>query len=274
LSFLRSAAGPSVQASLGRLEPNGTADVKILGRASSPGVVTNAAGVSGGGENPALLANNDASTDSHVTPTEFQPPADVPPPVFNQSVDVGPVRGTVRFRRPGSNVWETLTAGEQVPVGTEFDTTNGAMLLTTADETGAVQTAEFYDGFFTVGQVVGPARKLAGVSKAHKIAITQLVLTRGNFSACASRRLYGRRPPKGKKGSATARKLWGRGKGSFRTKGKYSAATVRGTWWLTADRCDGTLTQVREGVVAVNDFAKRGTVIVRAGGSYLAKPRR
>ena len=28
-------------------------------------------------------------------------------------------------------------------------------------------------------------------------------------------------------------KLWGNGKGKFRTSGKYSAATVRGTIWLT-----------------------------------------
>ena len=30
--------------------------------------------------------------------------------------------------------------------------------------------------------------------------------------------------------------------GKFRTKGKYSAATVLGTKWTVADRCDGTLT--------------------------------
>ena len=29
-------------------------------------------------------------------------------------------------------------------------------------------------------------------------------------------------------------KLWGSGKGKFRTTGKYSAATVRGTIWLVA----------------------------------------
>ncbi|MGZ4331685.1 MAG: hypothetical protein ACXVXL_27240, partial [Solirubrobacteraceae bacterium] len=31
------------------------------------------------------------------------------------------------------------------------------------------------------------------------------------------------------------------GHGKFRTKGRYAAATVRGTIWTTADRCDGTL---------------------------------
>ena len=45
----------------------------------------------------------------------------------------------------------------------------------------------------------------------------------------------------------------GQRQGEFRTKGKYSAATVRGTEWLTQDYCDGTLTQVKTGVVDVRD---------------------
>jgi hypothetical protein len=65
--------------------------------------------------------------------------------------------------------------------------------------------------------------------------------------------------------------LWGSGKGRFRTKGKYSAATVRGTTWLTQERCDGTLTRVRSGTVSVRDLKRRKTVTVRAGRSYLAR---
>ena len=51
------------------------------------------------------------------------------------------------------------------------------------------------------------------------------------------------------------------------------AATVRGTTWDTADRCDGTLTRVRRGIVTVTDLVRHKTVAVRAGHSYLAKPR-
>jgi hypothetical protein len=39
------------------------------------------------------------------------------------------------------------------------------------------------------------------------------------------------------------------------------------------DRCDGTLTRVQEGSVTVRDFAKRRNVPVRAGRTYLARPR-
>jgi hypothetical protein len=68
------------------------------------------------------------------------------------------------------------------------------------------------------------------------------------------------------------RQVWGNGKGRFRTRGRYGAATVRGTRWLTVDRCDGTLFRVAQGVVQVNDVPRRRQVTVRAGGSYLARP--
>ena len=66
-------------------------------------------------------------------------------------------------------------------------------------------------------------------------------------------------------------KLWGNGKGRFRTSGKYSSATVRGTFWLTEDRCDGTLTTVKRGIVDVRDFVRKKTLAVKAGHSYLAR---
>jgi ferric-dicitrate binding protein FerR (iron transport regulator) len=66
-------------------------------------------------------------------------------------------------------------------------------------------------------------------------------------------------------------KLWGNGKGKFQTSGKYSSATVRGTIWLTQDRCDGTLVTVKRGVVSVRDFKRKKTVSVKAGHSYLAR---
>jgi hypothetical protein len=62
--------------------------------------------------------------------------------------------------------------------------------------------------------------------------------------------------------------------GKFRSKGRYAAATTRGTAWSMADRCDGTLTSVSQGAVTVNDLVRHKNVIVRAGHSYLAKARK
>ncbi len=48
---------------------------------------------------------------------------------------------------------------------------------------------------------------------------------------------------------------------------------MRGTWWLVEDRCDGTLTRVRQGRVDVRDFRLKRTIKLRAGkrNLYLAK---
>lgn len=99
------------------------------------------------------------------------------------------------------------------------------------------------------------------------VPVVELRLVGGNFAPCAQRALAAvKKKP--------IRRLWGNGKGRFRSKGRHSSASVKGTRWLTEDRCDGTLTVVREGVVAVRDLVRKKTITVRAGRSYLAKPRR
>ncbi len=161
----------------------------------------------------------------------------------------------MRLKRPGSNRYVELKAGEKIPVGTSVDTRDGRVTITAAAGRGkAPVSADFFDGLFKLSQ-----------SKA-SVPVTTLTLTEA--LNC----------PRGKKASAAAkpktRKLWGDGKGKFRTKGSYSAATVRGTRWLTQDRCDSTLTRVRKGVVSVRDEQLKKTVLVRAGRSYTARRKR
>ena len=79
----------------------------------------------------------------------------------------------------------------------------------------------------------------------------------GGASASASRR--------------TVRRLRANAKGRYRSRGKHSAATVRGTKWTMTDRCDGTLTRVKRGKVAVRDFRRKKTIVVTAGKSYLTR---
>ena len=59
--------------------------------------------------------------------------------------------------------------------------------------------------------------------------------------------------------------------GGFRTSGRNSSATVRGTIWDVTDRGDGTLTHVKRGKVIVRDFRRRKNITVTTGKSYLAK---
>jgi hypothetical protein len=173
-------------------------------------------------------------------------------PVFHKTVVARVVSGKVRVRRPGSNDFVELSGSEGIPLGSTVDTLAGVVELTSVPKAGgAPQSARFYEGVFKVTQTG---------------AITNLGLT----EPLASCRGGGRSAATTKK----KRRLWGDGKGSFRTNGKYSSATVRGTKWLVQDSCAGTLTRVVRGSVTVRDRVKRKTVVVRAGKSYLAKPKR
>jgi len=98
--------------------------------------------------------------------------------------------------------------------------------------------------------------------------IVELRLVAGDFSAC-NRKLAS--ADKAKPPPKVIRQLWAKAKGHFRTRGRYASATVRGTVWLTADRCDGTLIVVNQGLIQVLDFPHRKSVLVPAHHSYIAK---
>ena len=70
------------------------------------------------------------------------------------------------------------------------------------------------------------------------------------------------------------RHLWGSGKGQFRTTGRYASATIRGTKWLTDDRCNGTLIRVTVGAVTVRDQTLKRSLVLKKPKSYLAPAKR
>jgi hypothetical protein len=189
----------------------------------------------------------------------------LPPPVLGQSVNTAPVSGTVLVRLAGTNTFVKLVAGQQLPVGSTVDTTRGVVRLTSAaDKRGGTQSADFYQGIFVIRQ--------------QHSALTDLLLTGGSFARCpaggsARKSASSSRRRKRRSSAATVRKLWGDGQGKFQTSGRYSSAAVRGTIWLVADQCDGTLTKVRRGTVTVRDLVRKRTVIVKAPKSYLARRR-
>ncbi|RKQ88067.1 VCBS repeat protein [Solirubrobacter pauli] len=185
------------------------------------------------------------------TPTPT-PPVATPTPVAGTTVNAEPVKGTVKVKLPKSNRYVDLKQAGLLPVGTTVDTRKGTIEITAAGQGGK---AKFFDGIFRISQTKG-ARPL-----------TTLTLTEA--LSC----------PKGKKASSAAakkksRKLWGDGKGSFRTAGKYSAATVRGTKWLVTDYCDRTVTKVTQGSVRVRDNVKKINKVVRKGKSYTARAKK
>ncbi len=178
----------------------------------------------------------------------------LPPPVAGKSVNAKVRRGKVRVKVPGSKKFVDLEDPVQVPIGSIFDTLKGMVTLTSAaDLKGGTQNAWFYTGIFKVGQTKG-ANPITELSLAD---VKPSCRKTGKASAAAAKK--------------KSRKLWGDGKGKFRTTGQFSSATVRGTKWVVIDRCDGTLTRVVRGSVTVRDFKRRKTVIVKAGKQYLAR---
>ena len=100
---------------------------------------------------------------------------------------------------------------------------------------------------------------------------TEVSLPKDGFERCRTNAGSAHARPYATSSKKPIHSLRGRAKGKYRTRGRNSAATVRGTDWTIEDRCDGTLTTVRRGTVKVRDFGLHKTVIVRAGHSYLAR---
>lgn len=214
---------------------------------------------------------------STLTPPEQQPlPADEPPalvPVAGRSVILEIVSGTIRIRRPGRGYEDLAAGGASLPDGTEVDATKGRVRITaeTSPGSGITRTAVFWDGRFIIRQarIPGAATELRLTGK---LACGANVAQRA-FGAPAETRA---KKKKSKRKPKVGRRLWGDGKGDFRTRGSRATASVRGTRWLVEDRCDKT-TRVRVfvGVVSVRDRIRNRRVTLTEGHQYVAPgPRR
>jgi Regulator of chromosome condensation (RCC1) repeat/Putative Ig domain len=186
-------------------------------------------------------------------------PSGPPPPIAGESVNLDPAAGVVRTKCPGNQDFSRIETAVQIPLSCLVDARNGTVDLTASKgSSGATQSAFFWGGIFGVGQEVGDDK--------------EAVMTLAGRLECEKRKLRknGRVMLRSR---GAGRRLWGSGKGDYATAGSHGAATVRGTTWLVADRCDGsTLFKVAEGTVWVSDFVKDTQVVLQAGDSYVARP--
>ena len=189
-------------------------------------------------------------------------PNTVLPPRLGQTVLARPVSGTVLVRIPRTAPARRLLAGEDIPVGALVDASNGRLLITTAlPRPGRTQSASVWGGAFVIGQ------------SATGKGMTTFALAAGRPADCPAlaRRSSGHAAAAHARSSKT-HSLWATDhNGRFSTRGQNSVATVRGTDWGTIERCDGTMTVVRRGVVSVRSLRTHQTVLVRAGHSHLMK---
>jgi hypothetical protein len=255
----------AVSASVSGLVPNALYHVRL--------VATNSAGTSFGPDQ------------TFTTPQDPAPP----PPVLGHSVDVKPVSGQVFIKLPGGPARDTahlvghiglakgqgfvpLTEARQLPTGSQIDTRLGTIQLTSA--TGKAHQTQA--GTFS-GALFGFAQDAGGVNK----GLTTLSLLENVFPGAPSTQscttglaadTTSASAHAAKLSSKVLQTLHGADHGGrFRTRGRYSAATVRGTVWTMSDRCDGTLTSVQRGTVAVTDLVRHATILVHQGHSYLAR---
>ena len=235
----------SAPASSGGFAPASVAPV-----GTNPGGGSGTGTDAGTGTGTGSGAGTDAGSGGGTLPPEE-------PPVQGKSVGLGPVKGTVTVQLPGTSEAVKLEDGATVPVGTVIDVTHGTVSLTSvADGEGKTQTGQFWGGKFKVtqGRRAGAHTELTLVSK---------------LSGCGAR---GRVTASARRWSRN--RLWGRDRGGrFRTRGRNGSATVRGTEWLTEDRCDGTLFRVKSGAIVVRDDATGKNKLLKRGGKYIAHAR-
>ncbi len=154
--------------------------------------------------------------------------------MLTHSVVVVRISGRVSVEVRGGQRFLNLTAPRSVPVGSTIDTTRGVVELVTADiSPGKRQRGLFYGGAFVVSQDASGLATLRLTSGRRAGALCG----RGGKARAAS-------------GRSVLRLLHGTAHGRFRTRGRYAAATVRGTRWTTIDSCNGTTIDDRAGSVA------------------------
>jgi len=200
-------------------------------------------------------------------------------PTLGKNVNISLVSGLVLVKVHG--VFIPLTELTQIPTNTEINALHGSIKLITSLPAGvkpaadvakakgkgkgkgkvSTQNGTFGGAIFKVTQAHNGLATLSLVENAFKGAPSYSLCTKhkaGDASAAAL-------------SSKTLQLLRASAKGRFTTKGKYSSATVRGTKWYIADRCDGTYVHDSTDSVSVTNFVTHKTVILHAGQSYLAK---
>jgi hypothetical protein len=156
-------------------------------------------------------------------------PAAAAAPAIGRTATVAAVGGKVLVKARGSSTFRRLRGVRSVRIGSTVDSTNGQVRVTTAsNRRGGTQSGVFHGGVFTIAQK-------------RSSPLTELRLAGADGCGAA---------PAGSARAArvSRRRLFGRAHGQFRTRGRQSSATVRGTVWATEDLCNGaTLTRAYSG---------------------------
>ncbi len=187
----------------------------------------------------------------------------LPDPKLTKSIGVVPLGAGISVQPTGAPAPIALREPDLAPNGSAFNASQATVQVTLqASTSGDKAQMKFAEGAFRLKQNTG-TRPITDVTLNGPLTCTS---GHAHAARAGAASLQARSAARKRN-----RRVWGRGKGRFRTRGRYASALVRGTWWLTEDRCDGTLVKVREGKVEVRDLAKRKTVFVTKGKFYFAR---
>jgi IPT/TIG domain len=223
------------------------------------------------------VGTSDGPDQTFTTAVAPAPPAPTLGETFNAALVSGlvliklPVRGAVADEITKGAGFVPLTQVRQLPSGTQVDARRGTLKLVAAaarsQHIGTIQSVTLSGAVFKIGS----QRKL-GPDKGLTTLTLQEDTFRGgpSYRSCDGHHVGGPTAQAALSSPVLQTLLASEKRGRFRTVGRYSAATVRGTVWDTIDRCDGTLTIVHRGTVQVTDYARRKTITLHAGQSYLA----
>jgi hypothetical protein len=150
-----------------------------------------------------------------------------PIPKIARTVVVKATDGRVTVKPRGHRRITLTGRPVAIPTRSLVDASRGKVKLTSANTKGGTQSGVFSEGAFVVTQ-----RRSDG--------LTDLTLSGGDFSSCNAATKAGANTTAARK---KRRRLFGRAHGRFRSRGRSSSATAKGTDWLTEDRCTGTVTQ-------------------------------
>jgi hypothetical protein len=262
---------------------DGHGNCPALKRGDVATLITSAAGVSGtfaripdgttvplgcSSSSPPGLRINYTPNSVTATVVASTPPA----PVEGRTATVAPEKGHVLIKLPSgshpkayglsaaaASGFVPLTAGVTVPVGATLDTRRGQVrLITAANHSGGTQAGHFSQGLFRFAQ-------------GRKNPLTTVSMMGGGLNGCSTKLPRGGSAKQASAARKRRRSLFSTVHGHFRSRGRNSEATVRGTKWRMVDTCAGTLTSVKRGAVRVRDFRLRKNTIVRAGHHYFAR---
>jgi DNA-binding beta-propeller fold protein YncE len=224
-----------------------------------------------------VVATNSAGTmfGQDITFTTARAPAPGAP-TLGTTFNIAPVSGLVLVLVRGHLV--PLTELKQIRPGVTIDTRHGTIeLITAAGGGGGAHDAAEKGKKTQIGEFGGAVIRIRQTKFGPNKGMTTLMIVESAFKGAPTYATC--KKPKKTAGDASVaavsskvlQLLHASANGKFKTSGRYAAATVRGTKWTIADRCDGTLTHDITDSLVVTDFVHHKTIVLHAGQSYLAR---